>query len=299
MQYESPSLAVARHCEPESQHLQPQAESRVYSSLVARNNVAKARLAHLARAIEADVIPRLVQAHRSTVAANAEVAVVAAQTAAEVAAFVQLIIGDNEADIHAAIEAKRRGGMSVEALYLDLFAPAASALGDMWLDDECDFSTVTVALGRLQRLLRELSPAFGTEIEYPANGRRALFAQPPEEQHSFGLSMVAEFFRREGWDVVGVVGGATEDPAVRVSKEWADVVGFSIGSEARLDWLRARIAAVRASSRNPDVIILVGGPLFILNPGWVAEVGADSTAQDAKDAPRLAARLLMATPLRR
>lgn len=299
MQYESPSLALARQCEPEPQHLQAQGEPRVYSSLVVRNNVAKSHLAHLARAIEVDVIPRLVQAYRSTAAGNAEVAVVVPQTAAEVAAFVKLIIGDNEADTHAAIDAKRRGGVSVEALYLDLFAPAARALGDMWLDDECDFSTVTVALGRLQRLLRELSPAFGTEIEYPANGRRALFAQPPEEQHSFGLSMVAEFFRREGWDVVGVVGGATEDPAVRVSKEWADVVGFSIGSEARLDWLRARIVAVRAASRNPDVIILVGGPLFIENPGWVAGVGADSTAQDAKDAPRLAARLLMATPLRR
>ena len=146
---------------------------------------------------------------------------------------------------------KRHAGMSVETIYLDLFAPAARLLGEMWSDDLCDFSTVTVALGRLQRLLRELSPAFGTEIEYPANGRRALFAQPSDEQHSFGLSMVAEFFRREGWDVFGVVGGALEDPAVRVRKEWADVVGLSIGSERRLDWLRKCITDVRAASRNP------------------------------------------------
>lgn len=126
-----------------------------------------------------------------------------------------------------------------------------------------------------------------------------MFAQPPEEQHSFGLSMVAEFFRREGWDVVGVVGGASDDPAARVRKEWADVVGFSIGSEIRLEWLRQRIAEVRAASRNPDVIIMVGGPIFIINPGWVADVGADSTAMDARDAPRAAARLLMAMPVRR
>jgi methanogenic corrinoid protein MtbC1 len=201
--------------------------------------------------------------------------------------------------VHAAVDGKRRGGMSVEALYLDLFAPAARVLGDMWLDDECDFSTVTVALGRLQRLLRELSPSFGTEVEYPANGRRVLFAQPADEQHSFGLSMVAEFFRREGWDVVGVVGGSADDPGLRLRREWADVVGFSIGSEFRLEWLRQRIAEVRAASRNPDVIIMVGGPIFIINPGWVADVGADATAQDARDAPRVAARLLTATPVRR
>jgi methanogenic corrinoid protein MtbC1 len=298
MQFESPSVSAAARCKPEAEHLHVQAQ--VYSSLVARNNAAKARLAHLARAIEADVIPRLVQAHRYTApAANTESAKAPPQSTEQVAEFVRLIVGDSEADMHAAIDAKRRGGMSVEALYLDLFAPAARTLGDMWLDDLCDFSTVTVALGRLQRLLRELSPSFGTEIEYPANGRRAMFAQPPEEQHSFGLSMVAEFFRREGWDVVGVVGGASDDPAARVRKEWADVVGFSIGSEIRLEWLRQRIAEVRAASRNPDVIIMVGGPIFIINPGWVADVGADSTAMDARDAPRAAARLLMAMPVRR
>jgi methanogenic corrinoid protein MtbC1 len=293
-------VSAVAQCEADSHLLQSPGEVPGFSSLVARNNAAKARLAHLARAIQADVIPRLVQAHRSSAtAAIAETAKSVPQSAEQVAAFVKLIIGDREADTHAAIAAKRRAGMSVEALYLDLFSPCARVLGDMWLDDECDFSTVTVALGRLQRLLRELSPTFGTEVEYPTNGRRALFAQPPEEQHSFGLSMVAEFFRREGWDVVGVVGGASDDPALCVSKEWADVVGFSIGSEARLDWLRKRIQAVRQASRNPDVVIMVGGPIFSLNPGWVAEVGADSTAQDARDAPRVAARLLMATPLRR
>jgi methanogenic corrinoid protein MtbC1 len=300
MQRESPRAAAVQHDVPDPCLTHPPLPVQAFSSLVARNNAAKERLAHLARTIEADVIPRLVQAHRyTTPAANTALANLPMQTAKQVAAFVDLIVGDSEAEIHASVDAKRRSGMSVEALYLDLFAPAARLLGDMWLDDKCDFSTVTVALGRLQRLLRELSPSFGTEVEYPANGRRVLFAQPADEQHSFGLSMVAEFFRREGWDVVGVVGGSADDPGLRLRREWADVVGFSIGSELRLEWLRQRIAEVRAASRNPDLIIMVGGPIFVINPGWVAEVGADATAQDARDAPRVAARLLMATPVRR
>jgi MerR family transcriptional regulator, light-induced transcriptional regulator len=301
MQRESPSVSVAPDCALDTGRMQIHSGMPVFSSLVARNNEAKERLAHLARTIEADVIPRLVQAHRHAVtpAANTELASSPAQTAGQVAGFVALIVGDSDFDVQAAVDAKRRGGMTVEALYLDLFAPAARLLGEMWSDDECDFSTVTVALGRLQRLLRELSPAFGTEIEYPANGRRALFAQPSDEQHSFGLSMVAEFFRREGWDVFGVVGGAIDDPAVRVRKEWADVVGLSIGSERRLDWLRRCISEVRAASRNPGVVVMVGGPIFTLHPDWVASVGADATARDARDAPRVAARLLMATRVRK
>jgi methanogenic corrinoid protein MtbC1 len=270
-----------------------------FSSLVARNNEAKERLANLARTIEADVIPRLVLAHRQGAPAAVEAVGLSLPSADVVSEFVGLIVGDDDAQVQAAVDARRRAGDSVESLYLDLFAPAARRLGEMWCDDTCDFSTVTVALGRLQRLLRELSPAFGTEVEHPANGRRAFFAQPADEQHSFGLSMVAEFFRREGWDVFGVVGGAVDDPAVRVRKEWADVVGLSVGSERRLDWLRRCIVEVRAASRNPAVLVMVGGPIFTLHPDWAASVGADATAKDAKDAPRVASRLLMATRARR
>jgi MerR family transcriptional regulator, light-induced transcriptional regulator len=162
----------------------------------------------------------------------------------------------------------------------------------MWEEDECDFSTVTVALGRLQRLLRELSPAFGSEVEHPANGRRALFVQPRDEQHSFGLSMVAEFFRRDGWDVIGGVGGAVADPALIVRDEWVDVVGFSVGTDGRLPWLRETISAVRKASRNPALRVLVGGPPFAAHPEWADDTGADGTARDGKDAPNVAELLL-------
>lgn len=305
MQRELPGASIAPphvpDCDDDAVLIELQGQVPPFSSLVARNNEAKERLAHLARAIEADVIPRLVQAHRQpgAAAANHPEAGASTQSADQVAGFVALIIGDSDIDVQASVDHKRREGVSVEALYLDLFAPAARMLGEMWSDDACDFSTVTVALGRLQRLLRELSPAFGTEVDYPANGRRAMFAQPADEQHSFGLSMVAEFFRREGWDVFGVVGGAGEDPVIRVRREWADVVGLSIGSERRLDWLRNCIADLRAASRNPGVVVMVGGPIFTQHPDWAAGVGADATARDAREAPRVASRLLVATRVRR
>jgi MerR family transcriptional regulator, light-induced transcriptional regulator len=235
-----------------------------------------------------------VQAHRTAEPAAAPAAPgITPPAAGQVEAFVALILGDDEMRLHAAIDERRRAGASVESLFLDLFTPAARLLGQMWTDDTCDFASVTVALGRLQRLLRELSPAFGTEVEHPANGRRALFAQPSDEQHSFGLSMVAEFFRREGWDVSGVVGGSADDPVARVREEWVDVVGFSIGAERRLEWLQRRIAEVRAASRNRHVVIMVGGPIFCLNPRLVEASGGDATADDAREAPRVAARLLM------
>ena len=257
---------------------------------ISGREAAKHRLARLARTIESDVIPRLVQAHRPGAANPQPGSAVPLQ--ADVDGFLKQIVLGSEAETLGLIDGLRERGVSVESLYLDLFGPIARRLGEMWDDDACDFSTVTVALGRLQRLLRELSPAFGTEIEHPANGRRALFVQPRDEQHSFGLSMVAEFFRRDGWDVIGGVGGAVASPVAMVRDEWVDIIGFSVGSDARLPWLRETIAAVRAASRNTALGVLVGGPPFAACPDLALEVGADGTARNGKEAPLVAERFM-------
>jgi methylmalonyl-CoA mutase cobalamin-binding domain/chain len=119
-----------------------------------------------------------------------------------------------------------------------------------------------------------------------------LLAQHPQDQHSFGLSMVAEFFRRDGWEVLGGVGGAVNDPSRQVARDWFDVVGFSIGSEGHVAWAKERIADVRATSRNKRVVVLVGGPLLALHPEWTAHVGADDAVGDGSQAPVIGERLV-------
>lgn len=254
---------------------------------------AKERFSRLASTLEADVIPRLVRAHQAAGSPSAALAA-ALPTARQVKAFTELILHANDADLARAVQSWRQSGLSVVCLCLHLLAPTARELGDMWTDDRCDFAAVTIGLGRLQRLLRECGPGLGTDVGHAINGRRILLAQPPDEQHSFGLSMVAEFFRRDGWEVLGGIGGAVHDPSAQVATEWFDAVGFSIGSESRLDWLRERVVKVRSASRNRSMVVIVGGPLFTLNPSWVASVGADASGPDGSKAPQLAESLLAA-----
>lgn len=251
------------------------------------------RASCLARTLEHEIIPRLVEAHRSDSAADASNDGLSGSVAqAEVERFTESLVRGDEPVLMANLAALRERGLSVELLLTDLLAPAARHLGHMWCEDLCYFTDVTIGLGRLQRMMRELSPAFGTEVAHPPNGRRALLVRAPGEQHSFGLSMVAEFFRRAGWEVVSAGEGEDTDPVTAVRREWFDVVGFSAGSEARLDWLPACIAAVRRSSCHREVAVLVGGPVFTLRPHLARQVGADATASDGSAAPGLAESLL-------
>ncbi len=250
------------------------------------------RLARIVRTIEQDIIPRLVRAHREPAAAPAAPAPATGVTTEDLSAFVPLILAPDDAGWQGLLEGLLAKGVPVEDIYLDLLSPVARELGRMWEEDRVAFSDVTVALGRMQRVMRTLSPAFGRSVDQPADGRRILLLPAPGEQHTFGLSIVAEFFRRAGWEVVGDTETRAADPAALVRREWFDVIGISAGIESRLDWLKSGISAVRNASRNRAIGVMVGGPVFVVNPERAGEVGADGTAADGRQAPVLAEQLL-------
>ena len=269
-----------------------QAIARLVSD--ANREAVELRLALLSRAIEDEIIPRLMLAHPT---AGDYLPVAQAATAQvsqeDVRSFAQLVLAPDENVAHACIEAMRTRGISVETIYTDLLAPVARYLGVLWEEDLCDFTEVTVGLGRLQQVLRELSPAFG-QTNASTSGNRVLLLPGPGEQHTFGLVMVAEFFRRAGWDVGGGPWEAGADPVVMVQREWFDVVGFSLGNAAQLDDLAEVIKKVRAAALNKSVCVMVGGPLFLANPEYVAYVNADAASTDGAHAPELAAKLISA-----
>jgi methanogenic corrinoid protein MtbC1 len=56
----------------------------------------------------------------------------------------------------------------------------------------------------------------------------------------------------------------------------------------------ALVSAVRTDPRTAAVKIVVGGRPFLVDPGLVAEVGADGSATDARQTVALCSRLVEA-----
>ena len=242
-------------------------------------------LAPLARTIELEIIPRLVLARRAAQGAAAIEAIEAGVIGSDhVLEFAGLVLAHDVPVAIAYVEAARERGVSLEAVYLDLLAPSARHLGSLWEEDLCDFTEVTLGLWRLHQVLRELSPAFQSEVERGDPGHRILLAPGPGEQHMFGLIMVADFFRRAGWNVLSGPVQTTDEIAGMVRDEWFAVIGLSIGCGTRLDALSSCIRSVRRASRNQEIGVMVGGPMFIEHPELVALVGADATAIDGRQA---------------
>jgi methanogenic corrinoid protein MtbC1 len=245
----------------------------------------QAKRARLVRTIEGEIVPRLVLARRVTRGADPVRAGEArVPDGCDVRELVRLLMAHDVSVASAYVEMVRQRGSTLETVCLDLLAPAARQFGLLWEEDECDFMQVTVGLCRLHQLLRELSPEFGYAGAERKVNRRILLAACPGDQHTFGISLVAQFLRRADWEVWHEFPGTCAEIVDLVRAHWFSVVGISVGTEARLDQLAETIGAVRRESRNARVGILVGGPIFVGKPELVQMVGADATAADGPQA---------------
>ncbi|MDP2263325.1 MAG: cobalamin B12-binding domain-containing protein [Hydrogenophaga sp.] len=251
----------------------------------------------LAKAVEYEIIPRLMLAHRVPEECEAHPLMANHRvTPQDVAVFAELVLHEDDQAVRDCVIALRDRGVPIEGIFLDLLSPVARHLGEMWERDLCTFTEVTVGLGRLQKVLRENSAAFGqfSTGEQRERGRRILLMPCPGEQHTFGLSLVAELFHRAGWDVVTCF-LATDAAAVMVKKDWYDVIGFSLGSETGVPKLKAAMGLVRQVSVNPRISIIAGGPVFLLHPEFGEQIGADAVMTDGVKAPAQAEALVAAS----
>lgn len=248
----------------------------------------------LARAVEYEIIPRLMLAHRVTRDGLAQPLSEGLHVAQEeVIPFAELVLHEDDAALRGFVAAVRDRGVPIESVFLDLLAPTARYLGELWDHDLCTFTEVTVGLGRLQQLLRENSTAFAefAGVENGNKARRVLLMPCPGEQHTFGLSLVGEFFHRDGWEVVTSFVASEGAPSM-VQKDWFDVVGFSLGCESGIERLSETMNQVRKRSLNPLVSIIVGGAIFGLHPEFGPRIPADAIITDGPTAPALAEKLL-------
>ena len=178
--------------------------------------------------------------------------------------------------------------VSIDSIYLDLIPRVARKLGVLWEEDICTFSEVTIGLWRLQHILYGLSREFQVKNNSPIENLNALLIPAPSSQHTLGLFIVSEFFRRAGWRVWGEPNLQPEQVNNLIFSQWFDVIGISVGYEEQLIGVNQLISSLRSRSMNPNVAFMVGGPLYNSHPELFDDIDADIKSSDANDAIRQA-----------
>ena len=217
-----------------------------------------------------------------------------APTQDAVVAFTDTLLTGTPGDAALIVSRLRASGVSPRTLCLHLLTGAARYLGELWVSDLASFADVTLATDQLQLIFRDLA----TEIAVPRPTRpvapAALLVATPGEQHSFGLTMLATFFRGAGWTALTPRVRNAVDVQRKVAASHIEMLGFSLGTELHLTRLGRCIELARRSSCNRALVVMVGGPAFVARPELASSVGADATASDAAGALEQAERLILA-----
>lgn len=246
----------------------------------------------LLRTVESELIPRLFVNHLMDVPSNSplienfSVEPTTGEWSSEnsIAKFAQMCTNDDSMALDEHITDLLARGVSLESLFLNLLTPAARHLGDSWLSDKLSFIDVQLGLCRLHRLICECETiGYHTEnSRLPLNS--ILLSSAPGENHTFGIAMVCDFFRRYGWRVSNLCGLGPDFLLARIESTQYSAVGFSLHNEYCYDDLATLIRQIKSVSKNPDVVIMVGGDYFIRHPNKVRLIGADFFASDGRRA---------------
>ena len=243
--------------------------------------------------IEAEIIPRLLKAERiNSMRLSLVPTSRALPNAEEIEEFVRHCLSMDPLAAQAYVAQMMEEGLNTEHVFLELITPAARYLGTQWETDRMDFTQVTQGLVRLHAIAHDIGFEYKDGPLVQGDTKRIMIASAPGSEHILGPTIVAEFFRKEGWQVVVEVSPSAKELAHAVSNEWFDAVGISVSIEQQLAGLAKLVDQIKAASRNPRLAVMLGGPIFTLQNFEAAQFGAGGICTDARDAAALTLSLL-------
>ena len=181
-------------------------------------------------------------------------------------------------------------GTDLATVLIDVLEPAQKEIGRRWQEGEISVAQEHLCTSVTQQVMSELYPYLFTGVP---RRHRLVAAQAPGSLHEVGLRMVVDLLEHEGWETTYLGEGNTPDEVVEaLVTRHADVLAISASMPGQVRGVVALVTAVRSDPRTAAVKVVVGGRPFLVDPGLVAEVGADGSAADARETVELCARIV-------
>ena len=186
-------------------------------------------------------------------------------------------------------------GMSVDSIVLELIPRIARKLGDQWVSDSLSFSEVTIATGRLQKLIYSLDHLFQETRTHASTAHTILVSAAPGSHHTLGPLILSNYFTWAGWNVLSESTPSQHYIETTVANKSLTAIAISIADYDQLDQLPTLIQSIRNKSRNPGIIVLTGGSLYNADAMSFGHIKADIKSNTPEEALHQLNRILNVT----
>jgi methanogenic corrinoid protein MtbC1 len=209
--------------------------------------------------------------------------------------FVALITRDGPQKTEQYIAELLNLGMGVDSIVLELIPRIARKLGDQWVSDNLSFTEVTIATGRLQKLIYSLDHLFQETRTHAPTAHSIFVSASPGSHHTLGPLILSNYFTWAGWNVHNESTPTQEGIQARVANQKLTAIAISVADYDQLDQLPVLIQSIRNKSLNPAIIVLTGGSLYNSDAMSFGHIKADIKSNTPEEALHQLNRILNVT----
>lgn len=173
----------------------------------------------------------------------------------------------------------KRARISLAAL-ADVYIPlAARRMGQAWLDDEMSWLDVSIGVGRMQSLLREIGTAWVADQASDAGHGTVLLIVPEREQHTLGPMVATGQLRRYGISVCLRIAPSFSELRTLMAARRFDGVMISVATTEKLASVAKTVQVLKTVMVAP-IPIIVGGAVMARVEDPASCTGADLSSND-------------------
>jgi methanogenic corrinoid protein MtbC1 len=196
-------------------------------------------------------------------------------------AFLRALVERDSTAARRAIDSALEDGLSIDEIYAEVLQPALYEIGHRWALGDLNVAQEHYATSLAQSLLDMLS---ATRERPRPDGRLAIVTATPDEQHSLGARMLADFLEADGWETLLLgAGPPVRDVIELVDLERPDVVALSTSTAGVLPGVVELVGAL--AELRPPPLIVAGGRFWTAETSAAAqEFGVDLVINDAREA---------------
>lgn len=211
--------------------------------------------------------------------------------AEEARIYLDLLLDGNRKKAAQLIEELVEKGQCIKDIYEHIFQKTQYEVGTLWQSNKISVAHEHYCTAATQLIMSSLYPRI---FSMEKNGKKLVACSVADELHELGIRMVSDFFEMEGWDTHYLGANMPDEHLIKSLKEHKpDLLAISVTLPMHIEKASMLIEKVREDAQTSKIKIMVGGYPFIIVPDLWRKIGADSSAQSAKEAIEIANKLIL------
>lgn len=182
-------------------------------------------------------------------------------------------------------------GESIKEIYEHIFQKTQYEVGSLWQSNKISVAHEHYCTAATQLIMSSLYPRI---FSLKKSSKKLVACSVADELHEIGIRMVSDFFEMDGWDTHYLGANMPDDHLINTLKEFKpDILAISVTLPIHIGKAARLIEKVREDEQTAKIKIMVGGYPFGIVPDLWKKIGADSSAESAKDAIETANKLIL------